>query len=325
MTREPHMPTIPASEVFERQDSDQPLTALTADVAVYIPHAISAHKDAVYRALDAFYSIVPPSSLKWYRTETMTKDKPCTPRALSIPKSWWKEDMELKPLRYMQIRDGDAYNSVPRCGVRLSCHELGRDEERPWEPSLVRFMLPAIQVAQDPNELLSLGRLLADELPISSGHAGYCIECNSYDEEESIRAAYPLAMRYLGADIDYRLSDDEFSFLKTVNWLTIVGDSLLDSRGGRAVVRRRIDDSTVTVHEAKHGLIFQAGNAPALGDVNRGEVLGSYRSVYRALADLFAPVFTPPFHLTVPRQRDVNEEKTEAWYRRYAREVGGAG
>lgn len=312
---------------FETSSKDRELTALTIDLAIYLDHSLAPHGDALIKALDAFLALVPRETLTWYRTDTMTRGKPCTARSLAIPKTWFRPGSAPKLHHFLEVHDGPAYASVPRSGFRLSSYELEAGAQRPWEPSRVRFMFPAATFHANPAPVLQLAQQLADDFPIVSGHGGYCIERNdAYYSEASMMAAYPLAMRFQGADLDYRLSDEEFTFLKTVNWLTLVGNPLLERIGGPDALAERLKDSGVQVHRAKLGLILQAGERPALGDVNRGEWLPAYRAVYRALSDLFAPAFTPAFHLTIPGDGHANEEKTEAWYRRFEREIeGGAG
>ena len=64
------------NEQFETERAGKPLTALTTDVVVYLDHPMSQHRDAVLRALDRFYELLPRETLCWYSTETMSKDKP---------------------------------------------------------------------------------------------------------------------------------------------------------------------------------------------------------------------------------------------------------
>jgi hypothetical protein len=317
MTRAP----LPIA-LFEHEDVGRPVTALTADLAVYLDQPLNAHADALSRMLETFFSFVPRSTMTWFGTESTTKDKPCSARTFSIPQTWYRKGSPKKDERALQIRDGAEYNSVPRSGLRLSSHELEEDEDRPFEPSLIRFMFPAQAVHADPAPLLSLARQLADELPLASGHSGFCIERNyGYYQTASMLAAYPVAMRFQGVDIDCPVSDVMFDHLKTINWLTIVGDALLARVGGRQAARALVSDPSVVVHEHKHALIFQAGDQPRLGDVNRGEWLPAYRAVYRALADLFAPEFTPSFDATSPPDALLDQDKTETWYRRFERDI----
>jgi Protein of unknown function (DUF3396) len=312
--------TLPTAAFETRRDARH-LTGLTTDLVVYLDHPMSADRDAVLALVDRFHSLVPKSVFKWYRTETMTKDKPCTPRTFGIPRAWWRDGAERKDTRYLQIRDGEAYNSLPNHALRLSCDELEEGDERPWQPSSVRFVFPASWSSERTSTLLETALFMAETLPVASGHAGLCVERNEYYPEISISPAYRLAMRYQGADIDYRLSDEEFDHLKTINWLTIVGDKLLARVRGRDAVRKSVAGTDIRVHDAKHGLVLQASDRPALGDVNKGDLLPAYRAAYRALAPLFAPAFTPAFGVSESGDDARNEEATEAWYRRFGREA----
>ena len=122
-------------------------------------------------------------------------------------------------------------------------------------------------------------------------------------------------MRYRGVDIDCELADEEFEYLKTINWLTALGHPLLERIGGYEALERRLNGAA-TIHSAQHGVIVQAGPHPVLGDVNRGERALAYRAVFRALEAAFAPEFTA-FDL----EQGDDEDMTEAWYRRFAEEL----
>jgi hypothetical protein len=300
-------------EQFQTERAGKPLTALTADVVAYLDHPMSQHKDEVLRALDRFYELLPRDTLGWYSTETMSKDKPATKRTFDIPRAWWRDGAKLAQLRYLQMHDGETYNAVPHAGLRLKCNEIEPGDERPWNPSLIRFMFPAHWGEERPQDMIGMARSLVDTLPIVSGHGGYCIERNAYYEEASIRSAFPLGMRYQGADIDYRVCRFEFDHLKAVNWLTLVGARLLERLGWKPALRRQLEGAGVLVHEVKFGVVLQAGDLPSLGDVNRGDSLDAYRAVYRVVSPLFAPELTPPFDLG----RGNDAELTDTWYRRF--------
>jgi hypothetical protein len=306
---------------FETRHAEDALTSLGADVAIYLDHAISEHADAVVKAMAALFALVPRATFKWYRTDTMERGKACTSRTFGMPAAWWKAGIARREFRFLEIQDGEKYHSIPHHLIRLSCNELEEGKARPWKPSLLRFAFPASFAWEKADDIRSLALLFGNEFPMTSGHGGFVIESNAYFEHESIRAAIPLALRYRGVDLDSEQLRLEFDFLKTINWLTLVGDTLLQRIGGRGEVRRRIQDPSVLVHDVKHGLVIQAGPSPQIGDVNRAEFLPSYRAVYVALKDLFADEFTPPFSLTAPRRRHEDQEKTQAWYHRFAKEL----
>lgn len=80
--------------------------------------------------------------------------------------------------------------------------------------------------------------------------------------------------------------------IKRVQWLTLVPDLALDHFcGGRASVQSALATAPgVVCHPLTGGgLMIQAGPAPALGDVTKGDTLPAYRAVGRALAPARMP------------------------------------
>ena len=101
----------------------------------------------------------------------------------------------------------------------------------------------------------------------------------------------------------------------SVQWLTIVHDSILARIGGRAVLDNL--PPGITVHDYGSGVVIQAGDAPSAGDVNKGETIPLYRAVARKLAPL-RPERILPFNIEEPRS--LGREETLRWYRRLERE-----
>jgi hypothetical protein len=102
--------------------------------------------------------------------------------------------------------------------------------------------------------------------------------------------------------------------VKGVNWLTVLGRGCVEALGGIDLIRAAVDPA-IEIHERNHAIVLQAGPRPELGDVNRGDRLPLFRSVYHAIEDLHQPMIdaAEPF----PMGRDDDEERTEAWLRRF--------
>ncbi|NTZ92380.1 type VI immunity family protein [Agrobacterium tumefaciens] len=131
--------------------------------------------------------------------------------------------------------------------------------------------------------------------------------------------AYPLFRRFPGL-----LYEDGIRFgliisqrtdvIRDVNWLTAVNDELLERVGGLAKAREVLGEEIV-LHPYEGGVVFQAGERPVLGDLNKGRVPLAYRAVNDFLKPLRYENWDYPY-LRAPH--DVDEmEYTEWWTRRF--------
>lgn len=112
---------------------------------------------------------------------------------------------------------------------------------------------------------------------------------------------FPFLSRFPGLDFDdpvasIRLCGDG---IRSTNWLTVVADDLIDRVGGQAALRSFLDPQDFPLSAWNGGITIQAGEAPSLGDLDRGIVPECYRSVARFLKPLQAAygeaiISTPP-------------------------------
>ena len=104
---------------------------------------------------------------------------------------------------------------------------------------------------------------------------------------------YPTLKKYIGLDLHDPL---EFARearaihnrIKCVNWLTVLGDAILEELGGLAVLKSALEPDC-TLYPYPGGVLIQAGEAPRLGDV---DVPGSVELLipYRKVAAVTKPV-----------------------------------
>lgn len=104
--------------------------------------------------------------------------------------------------------------------------------------------------------------------------------------------------------------------IRTINWLTILDDTFVETLGGLDRIRSELGD-TCPVHVFNGGVVIQAGPRPKPGDVNYGEVLEDYRKVSNLTRILRFENFTGRNGLlTVPPPLDSVVE-TLKWIRRF--------
>lgn len=175
--------------------------------------------------------------------------------------------------------------------------------ERPSKLGYIGFTLPLGWAAQRPDVFPALFRGLCRIGTPFHGYAGLWIIRHPYGWQapRADLIAYPYAARFPGLELD---SPSTHSLkcrdgIKGVNWLTFVGDTLLERLGGRAGARGLAAAAAVPVEEYPKGMLFQAGPVPQIGDLEAGLVPEAYRTVARLLKPLRSPhkdiiIHTPP-------------------------------
>lgn len=128
---------------------------------------------------------------------------------------------------------------------------------------------------------------------------------------------FALAQRFQGVEVQdpWFTQNAAKTVLPVVQWLTIVSDDLLRRVGGRKVLDGLPEG--IVVHDYGTGVIVQAGPAPSLGDVNKGDRLPLYRAVAKKLAKLR---HKDPLPLGFNEPGSLGKEETLKWYRRLERE-----
>ena len=139
---------------------------------------------------------------------------------------------------------------------------------------------------------------LGGQLDFSSGSAGYALNQHlQYSSAMENGKVHVTSRRFIGVDVAAPADFDRFvpcvnlagqDWLKTVNWLTFLGNSLLKRAGGEKTLRRRLSEAII-IHPMPNGIMIQAGKEPTFGDVNSGDSAPLYREVGRVLSELIIP------------------------------------
>jgi Protein of unknown function (DUF3396) len=160
----------------------------------------------------------------------------------------------------------------------------------PDECNVVFFEWPIEFVSQlGTTAFIAAVAQLANVMPFNSGHAGYAF-LHSHRESEATHFIGELGMRFQGVDIsEAHLARHAGGHVVNASWLTLLGNSLVAQLGSEATLRANLG-ADVTIHALDGGLMLQAGDRPALGDMNRGGTdLGAVRSVARATQSVRLP------------------------------------
>jgi hypothetical protein len=288
------------------------LVTLTMGINLYSGTSFYDCPAAVLGAWALFQKFCPPEQLKFYATETMTAHKPITKRVLNMPDTWLKPGAPRKAYVALELKSGAAYQDAPEFKYHIWSVAASK------QAKVLSLAFPADFAAERPAQMLELVQQLGESFPLVSGLAGYAFECSPYDKTRSEEYAWSASLRHPGIDI-VRLPFDAKApgtdAIKGVGWLTLVGGEMLKELGGLAGIRKKLP-AEVGLSQVKHAVIVKIGAAPAMGDVNRGDILPLYRQVYALLAPRIAVAAerSMAFNLV-----DQFVEKTEQWYMRLGR------
>lgn len=130
------------------------------------------------------------------------------------------------------------------------------------------------------------------------------------------RYLFPFVERFPG--LDYDVPTDHVRYcgkgIKSVNWLTVLCDALLDPLGGRKGLEQALAPTNATIRPFDGGVTVQAGPAPVLGDSDQNDVPKSYREVGAVLKPL--RVAYPDSIIVTPENIDA-EQFAQSWLARF--------
>lgn len=266
---------------FVIRDENKCKALITADVTLYF-NRLDGLASGITNALNVVLPMLSPH-VRWYRTESMSKDKKTTKRLFEEVISWFVDRFPEREEYGLVLTSGDTPEDVGPWGLTLSIEP----DLMETETGYIQISLPIAEL-QTPSKLFDLAVELANNLFFRSGHAGYSI---NYEEGEmnpwldaQMRAWHN---RYQALDArDLASSGWQFCHsIKGVGWLTLLDLAFVEQLGGIEAIQKKLPLG-VNVQQLDHGVIIQAGNKPVLGDKNRQEDL----SDLRAVNDLISPI-----------------------------------
>lgn len=102
--------------------------------------------------------------------------------------------------------------------------------------------------------------------------------------------------------------------IKSVSWLTALGDDLVAQLGGLAMMRQALEPAC-TVHAYDGGVVIQAGPTPRLGDTHSNDIPAEYRLAARFTRPLRFEAYDEGL-FRVPKDLNKREE-TLKWISRF--------
>lgn len=292
------------------------LVSLTFGLALYTDAIFTEIPGSVLKCYEAFLRLCSKDNLRFYATENMRQHKPITSRTFGMLQTWLKPGAPPKDFIYLELKDGKTYKEAPTFKFTVSGYSRTSPHyQRRHCANAISIAFPKEWGIERSKEMLDFTRELCSILPFQSGHAGFSYECSPYAQEQSRNFAWTMSMRHRGIDISRLLHDKDavgHDAVKGVSWLTMICSAFVERLGGLSVIRNSLSRE-MEIIDTGGGILLKAGALPAIGDVNRRDLLPLYRQAYRVIAPLVAIAAERSPYLISP-------EKTEAWFRRFAGE-----
>jgi len=242
----------------------------------------------------------------------------------------WRRD-ELPPA---YVRMGEAGESE-----KFYYHMIGFDPAEPDDPSFYRILgfgfpttdtsrpLSAVKIhfhpkslLDDPNKLVTMISRWCGLVDALHGSVGLGVLTEPGSETFGRPIHYPLLKRFPAAEYDdmggffSESRQGGYESPRSSNWLTILGDPNIARLGGAEAIRAELDPG-MTLVDYQGGKIIRAGDYPALGDGETGEVPPAYRTAAR----IIKPIRFEGYKYSVIKVPDglVPLEETLKWIRRF--------
>jgi hypothetical protein len=283
---------------------------LCVALTVYFEGTVEQHQSGI----EHFYSTALEQvgdHLRFYQTDSMKKPKPAKGGAANGLRALLHVGAKVPVFYKLFVESEDAAHEAPRYSIALQANRM-------LQAGALRLAMPVEEVLGRERHFVALAAELTRTLTFSSGYGGFSFNLAGESDLQStgkVRSA-ALSHRWYGIDIE-SLSQTVYAIrqgLKSVGWLTLVGNRWLATLGGVDALAAVLP-AAITVHPLPSGVLIQAGPHPRLGDVNRTEDLGPYRAVGRVLAPLRSPAH--PRYLFTDALENEDDGWTQQWLARF--------
>lgn len=279
-------------------------------LTMYLAEPMAWAREGAAAMFEVFRNQAPAANLRWYTTSQLADwFRVGGGRLHEIAQSlahWIGHPRQLLQVRVVDDPGAPA--------TAFSYREI--DPRRSARAATLEVFFPA---DSSPTSLLHLATEAATRWPILSAVGGFAASWNPHEKPTAFWEIHDWCKRYLGLDVQDAdaMAWSALDGLPGTNWITLIGNVLAD--------RARVDLDSLAArtwrHGVKavrlpHGLLLQAGAAPTLGDVNRGEFPLAYAEVARQLAPAFVnepPEYWGGFY---------EHQDTAKWLRRFVEPEG---
>ncbi len=302
---------MPDFEYVDEDDRAVLSVGFTASFFFWGGHT-GTKRTAVVECIEAFEALY-GQHLEWALNEDTGRwEKLSSKKYLSARQQ--AERMDENDSLSIYLCSGEDHQAVSEYAV--SCLT-----ERGWmsgEISVFRFQVPRAVVFEQKSkdQLQELITTCLQKLAPFHGSAGFSA-ISTYGEIFWEPEKLDVATRYLILNSGGRVIDKMGAphGIKSISWLTFVGDVLAERLGGSKIFPAYCQRFGITAKRLDHGFLFQADELPGLGPIEE-PVPDGYLKVNAALRPLRAGNFGSMGSGSVNGEIRFNEFTTDLWIRR---------
>ncbi len=242
------------------------------------------------------------ASFSYFQLNDSARSRPVVPSSLAMVPMWMQDPASLsQPLLGVQMHSGPGADELQAPDFAFFQDQGANDP-----CGYIRLSVPFDTISSIDDAVLLLSML--ERYPVSWAVAGFSVlwdpgGSKSRHVKRWLRAQLN---RYRGLGCGEPLAHmvRQHLGLMRVGWCTVVGDAHLETLGGWEALRAQAEAiDGVHVRQVGSWAAVFAGEVPAIGDANRGELLPLQREVGRILEPIRAPrnameqVFLKPLRL----------------------------
>ena len=255
--------------------------------------------------------------------EILQRDSRRTKRFNGSPAALIRADIDRFPVEtgYSGCLFGEVEIGLEKDDIPVYQARLLMSRESDARLSFFQASIPSCASSDEPRFTLWLASVLrwAELSQPAHGSAGFTFIVSSGMSQNS-RLALQMLERFPGFDFPdpiafTREAQAVHDRIKCVNWLTVLGDAIIDQLGGVETLRRALEPAC-RLHAYSGGLLIQAGPEPRLGDVQRGDVPEQYRVAARVTRPVRFENYGDEGLFRVPAGRDERQTALD-WIRRF--------
>lgn len=247
--------------------------------------------DAYRRALTAV-----KGGIVYFETGSMAGAKKLKADSLDMVPFWLQKAKRREDIYMMLLKGGSSADEPSDLALQFFA-----DEEEDPPAGALSVSIP-VAATDRPDSIDTLMREIADCADFESGHCGYSLswEPNADSASDAKARMLGIAGRFHGVDLPelsttvLAIQRSNAPSIKTIQWLTFLGASVVERFGGAVLLRKALPAS-VAVQELRNGLLLRACAAPTVGDVNRRADLSELKAIGQVLSPLrltrHAPIF----------------------------------
>ena len=252
---------------------------------------------------------------RWCRTNTQSRYTAFDERKREMAPFWFLDERSRQEtLLGLRVHCGPAPRELRAPASAFFCDQTSPDGAHNY----FNLMIPCDELT--PAELLSVIQDCLRAFPLSWGYAGYGLLWNDlvggFDRDHAgvfagLLRRYPGIAHPNSSKVGLWASEG----LVEVNWVTLLGNKLLEKAGGEKAVRNMLGpEIDVLTLDTGNGIAVVAGDHPETGDITTGNDLPLYRSVGRALRALRPEELNKTKFLPVP---GLDKVQGEQWLNRF--------